>query len=169
MEQRIKVDENGCLVVTTDNGIIKKGETTTEIKGVFHADAETVAKLLGIVNGENTIFMCRLGESWLLLNDEKLSNTIKDLQGIVDNTKSKYEKEERDFVMILHECLLAYFKCKYPNMREDEYHLGLNFGDVREKVAMAIADLTKENKLLREKIANFNASRRPWERKFPLE
>ena len=30
-------------------------------------------------------------------------------------------------------------------------------------------ELEKNNKLLREKIANFNASRRPWERKFPLE
>lgn len=174
MEQRIKVDENGCLVVTTDNGIIKKGETTTEIKGVFHADAETVAKLLGIVNGENAISMCRWGESWLLLSNEKLSNTIKDSQNNVEKTKKEYEIRESEFVAILQETLYDYYKHKYPKQEVSVF--ALNFGDIREKVKFVMRDLLNENKELannvskpHQKIEKFNASRRPWERKFNLE
>lgn len=174
MEQRIKVDENGCLVVTTDNGTIRKGETTTEIKGNFHADAETVAKLLGIVNSENAISMCRCGESWLLLSDEKLSNTIKDSQNNVEKTKREYEIRESEFVVILQETLYDYYKHKYPKQEVSAF--ALNFGDIRERVKFVICDLINENKELannvselHQKIDNFNASRRPWERKFDLE
>lgn len=173
MKQKIEVDENGCLMVYTDNGTIKKGETTTEIQGEFYTSAETVAKLLSIVNGENAVCLCSCGRTWLLVNDEKVGNEIKYMQEEVDSIKKEYEKRELDFIESLYSCLETYYKYKYP---QSDAPWAFRFGDTRQGVSLAMSDLMKENKeltdevkTLRKQIADFNASRRIWERKFDLE
>lgn len=52
MEQRIYFDD-GKLVVETNNGKIKEGNTTTQISGVFAANADTVAMLLSELEGHS--------------------------------------------------------------------------------------------------------------------
>lgn len=51
MEQRIYF-QNGKLVVETDNGRIKEGNTTTQISGYFIASADTVAMILAELEGQ---------------------------------------------------------------------------------------------------------------------
>lgn len=51
MEQRIKVDENGCLVITTDNGKRDALGFSAEIVGDFTINADDVLRLLKIADG----------------------------------------------------------------------------------------------------------------------
>lgn len=52
MKQRIYFDD-GKLVVETNNGRIKEGNTTTQISGEFIANADTVAMLLSELEGHS--------------------------------------------------------------------------------------------------------------------
>lgn len=52
MGQRIYFDD-GKLVVETNNGMIKDGNTTTQVSGDFIADADTVAMLLAELDGHS--------------------------------------------------------------------------------------------------------------------
>ena len=84
MEQRIYFDD-GKLVAETNNGMIKDGNTTTQISGVFVANADTVAMLLSELEGHSLTMRhipcwswgTRRLESWSLITEKEMAEELK--------------------------------------------------------------------------------------------
>lgn len=83
MEQRIYFDD-GKLVVETNNGMIKDGNTTTQISGVFVANADTVAMLLSELEGHSLTMKyipywrweTRPTELWSLITQKEVAEEL---------------------------------------------------------------------------------------------
>lgn len=96
MEQRIYFDD-GKLVVETNNGMIKDGNTTTKISGDFIADANTVAMLLAELEGHSLTMKyipcwcweTRPTELWNLITEKEVAEEIKK----VTNARDKANNE----------------------------------------------------------------------------
>lgn len=84
MEQKIYFDD-GKLVVETNNGMIKDGNTTTQISGVFVANADTVAMLLSELEGHSLTMKhipcwpwgTRPLEHWSLITEKEIAEELK--------------------------------------------------------------------------------------------
>lgn len=84
MEQRIYFD-GGKLVVETNNGMIKDGNTTTQISGEFIASADTVAMLIAELEGHSLTMKyipcwcweTRPSESWSLITEKEIAEELK--------------------------------------------------------------------------------------------
>lgn len=85
MEQRIYFND-GKLVVETNNGRIKEGNTTTQINGEFIASADTVAWLLANLEGHSLTMQyipcwnwsTRKTEHWNLITDKEIAEELKE-------------------------------------------------------------------------------------------
>ena len=84
MEQRIYFND-GKLVVETNNGMIKEGNTTTQLNGEFTASADTVAWLLANLEGSSLTMQyipcwswsTRPTEHWSLITDKEVAEELK--------------------------------------------------------------------------------------------
>lgn len=84
MEQRIYFDD-GKLVVETNNGMIKAGNTTTQINGEFIVHADTVAMLLSELEGRSLTMQyipcwnwgTRRTEHWSLITEKEIAEELK--------------------------------------------------------------------------------------------
>lgn len=88
MEQRIYFDD-GKFVVETNNGMIKDGNTTTQINGEFIVKADTVAMLLSELEGHSLTMRhlpywrweTRPTELWSLITEKEIAE---ELQNAID-------------------------------------------------------------------------------------
>lgn len=84
MEQRIYFDD-GKLVVETNNGMIKEGNTTTQLNGEFTASADTVAWLLANLERSSLTMQyipcwswsTRPTGLWSLITDKEVAEELK--------------------------------------------------------------------------------------------
>lgn len=84
MGQRIYFDD-GKLVVETNNGMIKDGNTTTQISGVFFANKDTVAMLLSEFEGHSLTMKhipcwswgTKSSEHWSLITKKEIAEELK--------------------------------------------------------------------------------------------
>ena len=106
MEQRI-VFEDGKLTVHTDNGVIKDGETKTEIRGEFLANANTVAMLLAELEGHSLTmkyipyfgWMERSG-SWSLIAEREIAEELKKTKEACEVAQSNLSNLEQNSAML---------------------------------------------------------------------
>lgn len=102
MEQRIYFDE-GKLVVETNNGRIKDGNTTTQISGEFFANAKTVAMLLAELEGHSLAMRyipcwnwgTRPMEDWCLITDKEIAEELKEAIASRDKARSELDTLNR--------------------------------------------------------------------------
>lgn len=107
MEQRIYFDE-GKLVVETNNGRIKDGNTTTQISGDFIAKADTVAMLLSVLEGHSLTMQyipcwnwsTRPTEQWSFITDKEVAEELKKVIDARDEAKSKLVTIEKKSSML---------------------------------------------------------------------
>lgn len=107
MEQRIYFDE-GKLVVETNNGRIKDGNTTTQISGDFIAKADTVAMLLSELEGHSLTMQyipcwnwsTRPTEHWTLITDKEVAEELEKVIDARDKAKNKLVTIEKKSSML---------------------------------------------------------------------
>jgi len=107
MEQRIYFDD-GKLVVETNNGRIKEGNTTTQINGEFTASADTVAMLLSELEGHSLTMQyipcwnwsTRPTKHWSLITDKEVAEELKKAIDARDEAKSKLVTIEKKSSML---------------------------------------------------------------------
>lgn len=96
MEQRIYFDD-GKLVVETNNGMIKDGNTTTQISGEFIVKADTVAMLLSELEGHSLTMRylpywrweTRPSESWSLITEKEIAEELKNAIDACDKANNE--------------------------------------------------------------------------------
>lgn len=92
MGQRIYFDD-GKLVVETNNGMIKDGNTTAQISGEFFANADTVAMLLSELEGHSLTMKyiscwcweTRPTELWSLITHKEVAEELEKVINARDN------------------------------------------------------------------------------------
>lgn len=102
MEQRIYFD-GGKLVVETNNGRIKDGNTTTQISGEFIANADTAAMLLSELEGHSLTMQyvpcwnwsTRPTEHWSLITDKEIAEELKEAIDSRDKARSELDTLNR--------------------------------------------------------------------------
>lgn len=107
MEQRIYFDE-GKLVVETNNGKIKDGESTTLIDGEFTASADTVAMLLAELEDQplameyipSFYWKTRPTQRWSLITKKEIAEEIKETKESFLELESKLNTATRKANML---------------------------------------------------------------------
>jgi hypothetical protein len=107
MEQRIYFDD-GKLVVETNNGRIKDGNTTTQISGEFIANADTVAMLLSELEGHSLTMQyipcwnwsTRGTGHWNLITDKEIAEELKEAIESRDKVRSELDTLNRKGYML---------------------------------------------------------------------
>lgn len=97
MEQIIKINDSGELVVTTDNGQVINGKTIhPHYSGTFSCDADTLRKIETVYLGRQvfvTKFRGRYGEYYIALanGEEEVFNKITEQLKVVAEIKANYQ------------------------------------------------------------------------------
>lgn len=107
MEQRIYFND-GKLVVETNSGRIKDGNTTTQISGEFIAKADTVAMLLSELEGHSLTMQyipcwnwsTRPTEHWTLITDKEVAEELEKVIDARDKAKNKLVTIEKKSSML---------------------------------------------------------------------
>lgn len=107
MEQRIYFDD-GKLVVETNNGMIKDGNTTTQISGEFIANADTVAMLLSELEGHSLTMQyipcwnwsTRKTGHWNLITDKEIAEELKEAIDSRDKARGELDTLNRKGYML---------------------------------------------------------------------
>lgn len=96
MEQRIYFDD-GKLVVETNNGRIKDGNTATQISGEFIASADTVAMLLSELEGHSLTMRyvpcwnweTRPTETWAIITHKEIADELESIKSARDKANGE--------------------------------------------------------------------------------
>lgn len=155
-KQKVTITSELGVIVETDNGILKDQTEHVCINGSFVIDAHSVALLVAAIEGKN-IMGSASSQGFCIIGD---GETI----GIVDDL-TKERNRLNDVIGDLkrmQEERLKRMRGEYTESRE-AYEKTI---DVL-KEALHKAELADRD--IRNKIKQFNESRRPWERKLKIE
>ena len=155
-KQKVTITPELGVIVETDNGILKDQTEHVCINGSFVIDAHSVALLVAAIEGKN-IMGSASSQGFCIIGD---GETI----GIVDDL-TKERNRLNDVIGDLKRMQEERFKCMRGEYTKscDAYEKTI---DVL-KEALHKANLADRD--IRNKIKQFNKSRRLWERKLEIE
>lgn len=150
-ENKVYLDENNKLVVTTNNGRQDSNGTTTKIEGSFSIQAEDVVKLFALVNNTDVVYPF-VGyvpvTDWFFHSDFRTMIVTHDgcVMEQVNNALKKIKEQEKTI----------------KELRKENSTLNASLKEQKVNAASA-SERVKEN------IEKFNNSRYWWERKISIE
>lgn len=155
-KQRVTITPELGVIVETDNGILKDQTEHVCINGSFVIDAHSVALLVAAIEGKNIIGsassqgFCIIGDGETIGIVDDLTKERNRLNDVIGDLKRMQEERLKHMRGEYTESCKAYENTKA--VLKEELHI--------EKLA---------NRDIRNKIKQFNESRRPWERKLEIE
>lgn len=134
-KKQVSIDENGILTIHNDNAKWVQGDVTTEIKGDYVINSESLHRLM-VMMTKNPMLLCYVRTNWyyddynpsvhttLITTDKEIAEELEKMNKAYEKTKAKLNKVETE--------------CQNVKV---EYNEVIN------------------------QIKKFNNTRRPWERK----
>lgn len=155
-KQKVTITPELGVIVETDNGILKDQTEHVCINGSFVIDAHSVALLVAAIEGKNIMGSASL-RGFCIIGD---GETI----GIVDDL-TKERNRLNDVIGDLKRMQEERLKCVRGEYTESCKSYEKTMELLKEELRNAIL----ADRDIRNKIKQFNESRRPWERKLEIE
>lgn len=148
VKQRVTITPELGVIVETDNGILKDQTEHVCINGSFVIDAHSVALLVAAIEGKNIMGSASL-RGFCIIGD---GETI----GIVDDLT----KERGRLYDVIGDL---------KRMQEEYTESCKSYEKTMELLKEELHNAILADRDIRNKIKQFNESRRPWERKLEIE
>ena len=134
-KKQVSIDESGILTIHSDNAKWVQGDVTTEIKGDYVINSDSLHRLM-VMMTKNPMLLCYVNTNWY----------YRDYYPNVHNTLITTDKEIAEELEKMNKA--------YKNVREE-----------LDKVKTECQNVKVEYNEVINQIKKFNNTRRPWERK----